>query len=176
MSKSNTHERTGAGTKVSAPVLFALHYPYYKMKGERRMTFKAKSGKAASIPAGLGISLAVNICVTCILTMLIAWMIKKNTVEWDYAGIMIMFTLLISSFLGAKAAIMTIKTQFLLISVMSGTMYWMSLICITAIFFGGEYCSLMETAALIASGSIAAALLRSSGKRASKRKRQYIPR
>jgi len=70
-----------------------------------------------------------------------------------------MIMLLLSSFLGAKAAIISIKTQTLLTAFMSGILYWGALLCSTGLFFGGNYSSVFETAILIAAGSLTAAMI-----------------
>ena len=125
------------------------------------MSVKTKrSGKATSIPAGLGMSLGVNVCISAISMGLIAYLLHQEKITWEATGYWIMVTLLISSFVGAKTAINAIKTQYLMIAAMSGLIYWLFLLCITALFFGGNYSSVYETAGLIAAGSICAVLLR----------------
>ena len=127
------------------------------------------SGKAVSVPKGLGLSLAVNIALTAAMCMITASLVALNKIEWYSVGYCIMFMLLFVSYIGAKTAISAIKTQFFMIALMSGILYWLFLLSVTALFFGGNYSSIPETAALIAAGSISAALLRRS-------KRTTIPR
>lgn len=143
------------------------------MKGERSMIIKHQStGKATSVPVGLGLSLVVNIVITTAITILIAALINQNKIKWEEAGYWIMFMILLSSFLGAKAAIVSVKTQVLLIAFMSGILYWIFLLSTTALFFGGNYSSVFETAALITSGSVAAALIRKSNTRVITKKKR----
>ena len=132
--------------------------------------------KATSIPAGLGLSLAINTAITTIMIILIAVMVDHGTITWESVGYWIMSMLLISSFIGAKTAIHSIKTQYLLIAAMSGVLYWTVLLCVTALFFGGKYGSVMETAALIVAGSITAALIKLPAKRSFSPKKQYTYR
>lgn len=120
---------------------------------------KTKKGRAVSVPVGLGISLIITATTTISATAIIAIMISNETIKWTQVGFWIMAVLLISSFLGGKAAIYTIKTQRFLVSIMSGVLYWMFLLCITALLFGGKYGSLWESGALIIAGSITAALI-----------------
>ena len=134
---------------------------------------KIRTGKAASIPAGLGISLSVNMMLTAIMIAILTVLLSKNTIAWENTGYWIMGTLLLSSFLGGKAAIAAIKTQRYLISLMSGLLYWMMLICITALFFGGQYSSVLETGALILAGSVTSALLHYPRKSLSQQKQKY---
>jgi len=131
---------------------------------------KINSGKAVSVPYGLGISLLMNILVTSIAILVLTALVGHKIIEWDYIGYYIMVMLLISSFLGAKAALLSIKTQPLLITGMAGILFWMYLLCITALFFGGNYSSVFETALLTIGGSITAALLRMPSKKRKSRR------
>ena len=134
---------------------------------------KMKTGKAISVPAGLGLSLVVNISITSIAVAIIAILLNRKSITWENTGYWIMGMLLISSFLGGKTAICSIKTQLYLVTFMSGILYWMFMLCITALFFGGHYSSLFETGALIIAGSISAALLHRPNRRNSLRSRQH---
>ena len=120
---------------------------------------KKKSGKATSIPEGLSISLLTAAIITIAATAWIAVMLGQQTIEWKNVGYWIMATLFAASFTGGKIAINAIKTQRILISFMSGMLYWTFLICITALLFGGNYSSIWETGSLIAAGSVTAALI-----------------
>lgn len=131
-----------------------------------------KSGKTVSVPTGLGISLITNILLTAIMSGALAFCVDKKTIPWETIGYYIMIMLLVSSFAGGKAAIATIGTQYLLISAMSGLLYWMFLLCFTALFFGGSYDAVGETGALIMAGSLTSAMLRLPRKKASIRNYQ----
>ena len=120
---------------------------------------KAKHGRAVSVPVGLGISLIITGTLTITATAVIAIMINNEIIQWTQVGFWIMVILLVSSFLGGKIAIYTIKRQRMLVSFMSGVLYWALLLCITALLFGGNYGSVWETGALIIAGSITAALI-----------------
>ena len=130
------------------------------------------SGKTVSVPAGLGISLLTNVLITAIAISLIAYCVEQKKIPWETVGVYIMFMLLISSHLGAKAAISAIRTQYLLVSAMSGLLYWMFLLCFTALFFGGSYDAVFETGGLIMAGSMTAAMIRLPCKKASIRNYQ----
>lgn len=140
------------------PVLFLLPYHRLIEKGEWEV-MKIKAGKAASVPGGLLLSLAVNTVITAFGTGIIALLLNRKNIAWSNTGYWIMTMILISAFTGGKVAISLVKTQRYLISLMSGLLYWMVLLCTTALFFGGQYSSFVETGALILSGAFAAALL-----------------
>ena len=66
---------------------------------------KVKQGLAVSVPVGLGISLSITAILTITATAIIAILINNETIKWSGVGFWIMAVLLISSFLGGKAAI-----------------------------------------------------------------------
>ena len=67
--------------------------------------------------------------------------------------------LFISSFIGSKCAYISIKRQKFTISMMAGTLYWGLLLCLTALFFGGDFSAMWETAGIIAAGAGSSALI-----------------
>lgn len=121
----------------------------------------ARSGKSVSVPMGLGLSLAMNVVITTVSAVVIAVMVEQGKIAWEAVGYWIMFTILTSSFVGTRVAISSIKTQAFMVAIMSGTVFWVCLLCMTALFFGGNYSSVFETALLIFGGSITAALIKS---------------
>ena len=120
---------------------------------------KTKQGRALSVPMGLGMSLILTATLTITATGIIAHLINHEMIKWAQVGFWIMTILFTTSFMGGKVAIHAIKTQRFLVSFMSGALYWMFLLCITALLFGGNYGSIWETGALIIAGSITAALI-----------------
>ena len=134
-----------------------------------------RSGQAYSISGGLVFSALINIFVTLFFSLIIAYALNNEKISWKEAGYWIMGMLFSASFLGAKIAIITVKHQKIAISMMSGMLYWGLLLCITALFFGGKWSSIGETAAIIVAGCGCAALISAPVKRQSKRKqkRQY---
>ena len=117
------------------------------------------TGKACSIPGGLAASGAVSMAITIGASVLIANFLNREKITWEQAGYWIMGMLLIASFAGAKSAIFAMKRQRLLLSCMSGVLYWGLLLCTTALFFGGDFSAVGETAGIIMAGSGAAALI-----------------
>lgn len=121
-------------------------------------------GKAKSIPVGMSISAIVSLSVTLLSSFVIAYFLNNERMSWEQAGYWIMGMLFSAAFLGGKSANVAIKHQKILISLMSGVLYWGLLLCLTALFFGGDYCGLGETAVLILAGSGSAALLSMSAR------------
>lgn len=117
------------------------------------------SGKAGSVPGGIAVGVAVGMVTTLMLSLAIALLLNAERITWLQAGYWIMAMLFLTSFLGAKCAYAWIKHQRLLVSVMTGLMYWALLLCFTALFFGGQFGAVLETAGIIGAGSGTAALI-----------------
>ena len=118
-----------------------------------------KADRASSIPGGMAAGAGISMLLTVILSAIIAYLIGQERLKWESVGYWIMTILFLSSFAGAKTAFAAVRRQRLMISGMSGILYWAILLCITALFFGGMYDSVVETAAIIGAGSGCAALL-----------------
>ena len=134
---------------------------------------KKSAGKAVSVPRGLFLSLAANVTIVIVGSAVIAILLNHKSITWNSTGYWIMSMLILAAFVGAKIAVSSIKTQRHLISLMSGLLFWMFLMCMTALFFGGHYYSFFETGILIISGSLAAALLHNP--KTGRNRRKSIP-
>jgi len=111
------------------------------------------SGKARSIPRGLLFAASVSMIITFVLSAAITHALNTEKISWNQAGYWIMVGLFAASFIGGRCAIKAIKRKRIAVAVMSGFLYWGLLLCITALFFGGNYDAVWETAAVIAGGS-----------------------
>lgn len=129
------------------------------------------TGKSTSVPGGLAIAASVSMAVTLGLSAVIGIFLNRETITWEQAGYCIMGMLFLASFIGGKCAYGAIKRQRILVSVMSGLLYWGILLCITALFFGGKFEAVGETAALIGAGAGCAALLFSQNPSKNRRKK-----
>lgn len=125
-----------------------------------------------SVPGGLLTAGMISMGITVTISLIIANQLNTERITWEQAGYWIMGMLFLASFSGATSAYCTIKRQRLTVSVMSGTVYWVLLLCVTALFFGGNYEAVPETAAIIIAGSGCAAMvsLPQKGRRGRKRK------
>ena len=136
-------------------------------------TTTKRTGRAGSIPGGMAISAAISMAITVFLSLMIAYSIQRESITWEQAGYWIMGMLFAASFLGSKAACWFIKRQKLAVSLMSGTLYWGMLLCLTALFFGGSYDCVLETAGIIIAGCATASLLELPAGKKRKKGRVY---
>lgn len=124
------------------------------------MTTRMNSqGKAKSVPEGLAIGTSVSLIITVILSALIAHFLNTEKITWIQAGYWIMGMLFSASFMGGICAYISIKRKRFAISVMSGLLYWGAMLFCTALFFGGDFSAVWETAGIITAGTVTAALI-----------------
>lgn len=116
------------------------------------------TGKTSSIPIGMAIAAAVSMLTTLILSITIAYLLHTEKISWKQSGYWIMCMLFAASFIGGKCAYAAIKRQRLTVSIMAGVLYWGLLLCITALFFGGNFDAVWVTGAIIGAGCGTAAL------------------
>lgn len=116
------------------------------------VTTKKATGRAMSIPGGLALSAAVSLGVTLILSAVVAKMVDAELMGEGAIGYGSLVTLLTASISGAAFAAMKIKRQRLMVCLLSGLVYYITLLGITALFFGGQYQGMGITALVIAGG------------------------
>lgn len=121
------------------------------------------TGTAVSLPAGIGIGVGITVLITVIGAAVLAWLINGGAVPELGFGYGAMAVLLLSSALGSWIAAALVKHQRLVVCLVTGGIYFLLLIGLTAFCFGGQYQGLLPTALLIVGGSTAAALLGNMG-------------
>lgn len=112
-----------------------------------------------SIPGGLALSGAVSMGITLLASILLAKFLGSQRISWEQAGYWIMAMLFVAALAGGKAGIAAIRRQRLAVSAMCGLLYWGLLLCLTALFFGGNFNAVPETALIIIAGSGCAAMV-----------------
>ena len=124
------------------------------------MVSKGKaSGLASTIPGGVGLGAALSLAITLIGACVSAWLIHKEIVDENAVGYCSLITLLLASSLGAVLAMNRTKRMRMQVCLLTGASYFLSLLCITALFFGGEYTGIGVTALAVLGGSGAVALM-----------------
>lgn len=112
-------------------------------------SLKKTTGTALSIPAGLGLGVLVSITVTLLGVTVIAWLLSAERIEEGSIGYIAMGILSIAAILGCLTAVGKTKRLRLQISMLSGACYFLTLLAITALFFGGRYQAVGTTLAII---------------------------
>ncbi len=132
-----------------------------------------KPGKRAhsSVPMGLGMSLLVSIGITLLGAVMITFMIAGESMDPGAVGYGSLLTLVLSSIGGAVTVVLTVGQKPLIMCLASGGIYLLCLLCLTALFFGGEYQGITTTALTVMGASLAVALLNLRTSSSTKRKR-----
>lgn len=114
-------------------------------------------GKAMTIPGGLAYSAAVSLTMTILLSAITAAVLEKGILSFEHSGYAVMMILFFAAMTGGVVSAARIKHQILAVCIGSGILYFLILLSITALFYGGQYCAVGETTAVIAAGTAVAA-------------------
>lgn len=120
---------------------------------------KKVTGTAVSIPGGIGTGVGIAVVLTVIGAALLAWMVDAAYIPETGFGYGAMIILALASILGSWFAAAMVKHQRLAVCLVTGGIYFLLLLGLTAFCFGGQYQGVVPTALLVAGGSTAAALL-----------------
>ena len=123
------------------------------------MTMNHKpSGRAASIPVGLASGAIASLAVTILGSAIIAKLVDAEILDEEKIGYGIMVLLLVASWMGAVVSYSRIKRRRMLICMLSGAVYMLTLLAITALFFGGQYSGVGATLLMVLCGAVLAVL------------------
>lgn len=116
------------------------------------------TGRALSIPKGLAAAGIISAGLTLLGSGVIALLVNTQMMKESNIGYAVMVMLIATSYVSAFAAWRLIKHRRMQVCSLAGCIYFLVLISATAMFFGGQYSSVWETALLILCGSMLAAL------------------
>lgn len=140
------------------------------------MTINRKvTGTASTIPSGLAKGAIYAMVITLLGTMTVSIMIHKEILQWEQSGYAVMLILILSSYVDASVAAQKIKRRRLFACMVSGGTYFLILLAMTGLFFGGKYSGVGETGLVILCGSTLGFLMKYPGKseRISRKPRRY---
>lgn len=104
----------------------------------------------------LGALIGILISITC--AALLATLVSTDRLSEDIMGYGGMIIIILSSYVGALVARSRSKEKYLLMTIMSGSTYFLILLSITALFFKGQYTGVTVTALCVAAASLCAAM------------------
>lgn len=123
------------------------------------VTNRKVKGKAATLPAGVGIGTVTALGWTILASAVLAKLMDLERLPEDAVGYGALIILLTAGFLGAVTAYAKVKAKRLQVSLITAAAYYLSLLSMTALFFGGQYTGMGVTAMVILAGSGAFILL-----------------
>lgn len=117
------------------------------------------TGRAMPMPAGIGLGVGVSAGTTLAGAMALAWLVHKETLAEPSIGYGVMLLVLLSAWAGALIAARRIKRRRMTVCLLTGLGYYVTLLAVTALFFGGQYRGMGVTALLALTATAAAGLL-----------------
>ena len=124
------------------------------------MTYNHKvTGRALSMPTSFAIGVCISLGLTLILSAVLAKLISIEKVEWERVGYWIMAILLTASVVGTKATCAMIKRRKAMSCLIVGALYWLGLLIIAALFYGGQYTGIGVSGMMILCGCAVVCLL-----------------
>ena len=139
-------------------------------------TTKLRKGTASSIPEGMLWGVGVSVGITLAGSALLAKLLDTQAIQWEKIGYFVMIMLLIASFAGALVSSGKIKRRKLQVCLTTGAVFWLILIGLTALLFGGQFEGAGVTGALILAGAGCAGLLSIKPERGGKRSKIPVRR
>ena len=131
---------------------------------------RKQSAWLQKLPKSLGISMIVSVGSALVGSAVGAWLLSLEKLEEGNIGYITMILLLVSSFLGALVATRLINEKRMLVCLCAGGVYLLSLLGITALFFGGIYSGVGESALVILAGVLSVALIALKGTKSTKKR------
>lgn len=122
-------------------------------------SFGKHSGRAVPLPVGAGMGALYGFLWTLAGAGILGWMIHKMWIPIESVGYGITVILLTASILAASISYRKVKIRRFLSCISSGIGYFLLLLAMTALFFGGQYSGFGVTALLVLGGSLAAVFL-----------------
>ena len=133
------------------------------------MTVNQKvTGTALSMPAGIALGCTAGMVITLAGSLMVAKLISDEILADTAIGYGAMFIVLLASAVGAAISSAKVKRLRLQVCLISGAVYYGSLLATTALFFGGQYQGMGVTALLVTAGMGAVILTGGSKKKARK--------
>lgn len=135
---------------------------------------KKVTGRCASIQAALAMGTGCAMIWTVLGAALVAKLVDSETIQPEAIGYGSMGILLTASALGALAAYGKVKKNRAPVCFGVGGIYYLCLLAMTALFFGGQYTGMGVTAVMILLGCCAAMLPGLKGRGGASRKNYKI--
>lgn len=127
-----------------------------------------KQINATILTKGIGIGLASSIMCTIIGTAVSAWFLSTEKIGEGGIRYITAVLLLLSSSLGALVSWKIVKQRRLPVCLIAGSIYFLALLAINALFFNGAYSGVGESALVVFAGALSVAILGLTGSKKAK--------
>ena len=132
------------------------------------------TGRASTMSAGLGYAAVISTMLTVILAAIVARLISDGYLKELGIGYSAMAILSSVSFCCAWISMKKIKRRKFMVCILSGNLYYVILMGITALFFGGQYEAVGVTWILVMGGSVFALVCGTSSRKEEKGRKWKI--
>lgn len=106
---------------------------------------KKMTGKASGIPIGLAAGALISLVITFAGAATTAYLVAKEKIGEGSIGYAAMLIAVVAAAMGAWCAFSAIKRRRMQICMLSGGVYFGTLLAMTALFFGGRYQGMWAT-------------------------------
>ena len=113
---------------------------------------KKVTGTAMAMPVGLAVAAIISLTITLIGSAVVSYMVAAEKMGVESIGYAANAILAIAAMVGALSANSFIHKMRLQVCMLSGACYYVMLLAITALFFGGRYQGMLTTAIIIILG------------------------
>ncbi len=117
------------------------------------------TGRISSIPAGIAIGEAVSMILTVLGALLTAILVDRGVIPEENIGYGSLLTLLAASTAGAFLSWKRIRHRRAMVCMIHSAGYYLLLLSIAALFFGGQYEGMGVTALVVLGGGLVVVLL-----------------
>ena len=138
------------------------------------VTNRKVTGKAMSMPAGIGLGVGISLGMTVAGAAVLALLMDREMMKTEALGYGIMIVLLLGAFVGAMVSAGVIKHRRLMVCLLQGVLYFVGLALINGLLFGGELVGVIPTVILLLGGSGTAALVGLREQGSGRRRRRMI--
>lgn len=111
-------------------------------------------GKTKSMGSGLLLGTLLSIAILFSELGVLAELIEKEIIAYSSMGYGILFSIVAAAFAGSALSVGLIRRRVLLVVGAHALLLWATLLCITALFFGGQYGAASVTGLLVMCGSM----------------------
>ena len=112
-----------------------------------------KSGKTIGIPAGIAIGTLISLVVSIVGAAVSAWLVSSEKIGEGGIGYASLIIVALATVGGAWFSVSMIKRLRLQMCMLSGACYFLCLLGMTALFFGGQYQGIGSVAIAVICGS-----------------------
>lgn len=132
------------------------------------------SGKTMGIPAGIAIGTLISLVISIAGAAVSAWLVSSEKIGEGGIGYAALVVVALAAVSGAWFCTSMIKRLRLQMCMLSGACYFLALLAMTALFFGGQYQGIGAIAVVILCGcAVIAFLPTKNGQFKRKRKKGY---